>query len=118
MASISVSERLIEFNHIYYVSELSANLISAEFMKHQSYIYCDMYVDTGNYFEFLSFTDSNMFYANLSRNNIYILSNNPSIFDGIMNNSEYGGMVYVAVSRLTTVFMEFNLNTDSLEFFI
>ncbi|EDN05449.1 predicted protein [Histoplasma mississippiense (nom. inval.)] len=41
--------------------KLSANLISAEFMKHQSYIYCDI---------------------------------------------------------LTTVFMEFNLNTDSLEFFI
>ncbi|OAT02146.1 uncharacterized protein BDCG_17406 [Blastomyces dermatitidis ER-3] len=113
-AFISVSERLIEFNHVYYVSELSANLISAELMKYQGYIYCDLQVDAENYFEFLSSINSDIFYTNLSHNNIYILSDSSPTFHGVMNDSMYEAVAYVAVPKLKTISTDYNSNAGSL----
>ncbi|EDN03557.1 predicted protein [Histoplasma mississippiense (nom. inval.)] len=114
MASIPVGERLIEFNHVYYVPGLSANLISAGLMERQGYIRRDMHVDAGNYFEFLSPTGNDVFYANLSRNNIYILSDSPPTFDGVMNDQEYGAVAYVAVPKPKTISTDYDPNAGSL----
>ncbi|EDN06631.1 hypothetical protein HCAG_03161 [Histoplasma mississippiense (nom. inval.)] len=114
MASIPVGERLIEFNHVYYVSGLSANLISAGLMERQGYIRRDMHVDAGNYFEFLSPTGNDVFYANLSCNNIYILSDSPPTFDGVMNDQEYGTVAYVAVPKPKTISTDYDPNAGSL----
>ncbi|OAT00287.1 uncharacterized protein BDCG_16563 [Blastomyces dermatitidis ER-3] len=113
-AFISVNERLIEFNHVYYVSELSANLISAELMKHQSYIHCDIQVNAENYFEFLSSINSDIFYANLSHNNIYILFDSSPTFHEMMNNSMYEAVAYVAVSKPKAISTDYNSNAESL----
>lgn len=117
MMFISVSKRLIEFNHIYYISELSVNLIFIDFIKHQSYICCDMHVDAGNYFEFLFSTNNDLFYANLTCNNIYILFDSPPTFDNVMNDQKYEAVAYVAVLISKTISIDYNSNAGSLKLF-
>ncbi|KMW68669.1 hypothetical protein BDDG_12963 [Blastomyces dermatitidis ATCC 18188] len=109
-AFILISERLIEFNHVYYVSELSANLIFTELMKCQSYIHCDMQVDAENYFEFLSSINSDIFYTNLFHNNIYISSDSSLTFHEIMNDSMYEAVAYVAVLKSKAISTDYNSN--------
>lgn len=115
--SISIDKRLIEFNYIYYISELSINLISTEFIKHQSYIHYNIYINTENYFEFLSFINNDMFYINLFYNNIYRLFNNLLTFNDIMNDSIYSEVVYIMIFKFKIISTKFNLNVEFLRLF-
>ncbi|EEH40586.1 hypothetical protein PAAG_09031 [Paracoccidioides lutzii Pb01] len=117
IAPISVRERLIEFDHIYLMSDLSANLISASLLKHQSYIYCDLQVNTGNYFEIIASTENDIFYMNLNPNNIYVLSDTLSMFRGIMNDLELGPLAYLTVSKPRVISIDYDLNAISLSLF-
>ncbi|KGQ01730.1 hypothetical protein PAAG_11448 [Paracoccidioides lutzii Pb01] len=117
ITSIPVGERLIEFNHIYLVPGLSANLISTGLLKCQGYIHYDLQVHTGNYFEIIASTGNDIFYANLNSNNIYVLSDTSSMFKGIMNDLEVESLAYLIVLKLKMILTDYDLNIASLSLF-
>ncbi|ODH12706.1 hypothetical protein ACO22_07997, partial [Paracoccidioides brasiliensis] len=96
---------------------LSVNLISADLLKCQSYIHHDLQMNTGNYFEIVASTENNIFYVNLNFNNIYILSNILSMFEGIMNNLKLESLTYLIVLKLRAISTDYDLNTTSLNLF-
>ncbi|ODH45593.1 hypothetical protein GX48_08330 [Paracoccidioides brasiliensis] len=97
--------------------DLSTNLISAGLLECQGYIHHDLQVDTGNYFEIIASIGNDIFYVNLNFNNIYVLSDTPSMFGGIMNDLELGPLAYLTVLKPRAISTDYDLNTASLGFF-
>ncbi|ODH13354.1 hypothetical protein ACO22_07341 [Paracoccidioides brasiliensis] len=94
--------------------DLSTNLISAGLLEYQGYIHHDLQVDTGNYFEIIASIGNDIFYVNLNFNNIYVLSDTPSMFGGIMNDLELGPLAYLTVLKPRAISIDYDLNTASL----
>ncbi|KGM92718.1 uncharacterized protein PADG_11176 [Paracoccidioides brasiliensis Pb18] len=117
VTSIPVRERLIEFDHVYLMPGLSANLISTGLLKCQGYIHHDLQMDIRNYFEIIASTENDIFYMNLNSNNIYVLSDTLSMFGGIMNNLELGPLAYLMILKPRVISTDYDLNTASLGLF-
>ncbi|KLJ11993.1 hypothetical protein EMPG_09634 [Blastomyces silverae] len=100
------------------INDLMIQVTNKIILKIQSsYICCDMHVDAENYFEFIFSTDNDIFYVNLTCNNIYILSDSSLIFDEIMNDLKFSRITYLTISKSRTILMNFDLNVRSLKLF-
>ncbi|KGM92069.1 uncharacterized protein PADG_11864 [Paracoccidioides brasiliensis Pb18] len=117
VTSIPVRERLIEFDHVYLMPGLSANLISTGLLKCQGYIHHDLQMDIRNYFEIIASTENDIFYMNLNSNNIYVLSDTPPMFGDIMNDLELGPLAYLAVPKPRAISTDYDPNAASLGLF-
>ncbi|EEH42392.2 uncharacterized protein PADG_07212 [Paracoccidioides brasiliensis Pb18] len=99
------------------VPDLSTNLISAGLLECQGYIHHDLQMDTGNYFEIIASIENDIFYVNLNSNNIYVLSDTPSMFEGNMNDLELEPLAYLTVLKFRAISTDYDLNTASLGLF-
>ncbi|OAX79799.1 hypothetical protein ACJ72_05877 [Emergomyces africanus] len=61
----------------------------------------------------MSSSDNKVFYANLPLKNIHVLSDRPTLYDGIMHNPTYGSMPYLVTPKPQTVSTEYDLNYPS-----
>ncbi|KKZ60499.1 hypothetical protein EMCG_04836 [[Emmonsia] crescens] len=111
VAAIAVGEKRFTFHSAYYAPGLSANLIYYGLLSKQGYSRKKMKGEGGDFFEMISPNGEDIVYANLTRHNIYAISDTPPQRTDF-SSSNAGYMAYLADPKSFTKSTEISTSYD------